>query len=173
MSILSSLWLILLLSIRIAAFRSECLELTAVVSDEDGRAKFECWEMAQPFVRYPTTGEAIMGLADVSNVSYVVLPPKSKEGLHKPPHPMFFVLLSGRAHVTLPEGDDELWIEAGVNGFMIAIDIVGDGHYTEYPSDKPSVALQLPFSEGRIPEYRLVKSGVCTPNPAPKLSDEL
>ena len=64
------------------------LQLTALISDEDDEAKFECWEMKTPFSSYPTVGDAITGLAEVSNVSYVVLPPRSSEGLHKPPHPM-------------------------------------------------------------------------------------
>ena len=65
------------------------LHLTAVVSDgETDHAKFECWRMATPFATYPTVGESIPGLADVANISYVVLPPRSGEGIHKPPHPM-------------------------------------------------------------------------------------
>ena len=65
------------------------LHLTAVVSDEnDDHAKFECWRMATPFATYPTVGESISGLAEVANISYVVLPPRSGEGIHKPPHPM-------------------------------------------------------------------------------------
>lgn len=70
------------------------LHLTALISDHNGRAFFECWEIASPFSRYPTVGEAIPDLADVSNVSYVVLPPRSNEGLHKPPHPMFVLLIN-------------------------------------------------------------------------------
>ncbi|RYP49258.1 hypothetical protein DL769_011100 [Monosporascus sp. CRB-8-3] len=117
--------------------------------------------MASPFSRYPTVGQAIPDLADVSNVSYVVLPARSNEGLHKPPHPMFFVLLSGLAHVTLPEEREDLWIKAGFNGFMIAADTVGDGHFTEYPSDEQSVALQIPFANGVLPAHRVTKNGVC------------
>ncbi len=29
----------------------------------------------------------------------------------------------------------------GVNGLMIAADVFGQGHFTEYPSDKATVAL--------------------------------
>ncbi|KAI1081356.1 hypothetical protein F5B20DRAFT_61659 [Whalleya microplaca] len=137
------------------------LHLTALVSDLDGRAAFECWEISTPFSTYPTVGDVIPGLADVSNVSYVVLPARSNEGLHRPPHPMFFVLLSGSAHVTLPDGAADLWIRAGTNGFMIAADTVGDGHYTEYPSDEPSVALQIPFLNGMLPRHRVAKDAVC------------
>ena len=74
----------------VATSHSGFLHLTAVISDEDDpRARCECWGIATPFSTYPTVGDSIIGLADVTNVSYVVLPPKSTEGLHKPPHPMF------------------------------------------------------------------------------------
>ncbi|VUC31401.1 unnamed protein product [Clonostachys rosea] len=137
------------------------LQLTAVVSDEKQNAAFECWEFSTAFTEYPTVGTAINGLADVSNISYVVLPPKSGEGLHKPPHPMFFALLSGSAHITLPVGDDELWIKDGENGLIVAVDTVGVGHYTEYPSEIPSVALQIPFKDGVAPTHRVIKHGPC------------
>ena len=85
----------------------------------------------------------------------------------------FFVLLSGLAHVTLPETGDSLWIVEGVNPLIVAADIKGDGHFTEYPSDKPSVALQIPFVNGVMPSHRVVKHDVCDPSPAmPYLSDE-
>lgn len=73
---------------------SQYLHLTALVSGRDGRATFECWEIASPFSRYPTVGEAIPGLADVSNVSYIVLPPRSNEGFHRPPHPMSVLMIT-------------------------------------------------------------------------------
>ena len=66
------------------------LQLTALLSTKDDlKARFECWEIAQPFSSYPTVGQAISGLANISNISYVVLGPRSDEGLHKPPHPMY------------------------------------------------------------------------------------
>lgn len=68
------------------------MRLTALITKPDGAAAFECWRIAQPFSTYPTVGSAITGLADVANVSYVVLPPRSEEGLHKPPHPMCVTL---------------------------------------------------------------------------------
>ncbi|CAI6094524.1 unnamed protein product [Clonostachys chloroleuca] len=138
------------------------LQLTAVVSDKDQNAAFECWEFSTAFTEYPTVGSAVNGLADVSNISYVILPPRSGEGLHKPPHPMFFALLSGSAHITLPEGDDELWIRDGENGLIVAVDTVGVGHYTEYPSDIPAIALQIPFKDGVAPTHRVIKHGPCS-----------
>ena len=61
----------------------------------------------------------------------------------------------------MPYGDDELWIKDGLNGLIIAVDTVGDGHYTEYPSTQPAVALQIPFKSGEAPDHRIVKRGPC------------
>lgn len=65
------------------------------------------------------------------------------------------------AHVTLPQGDSELWIMEGVNGLMIAADVVGPGHFTAYPSDKTSIALQIPFRDAKMPKHSVLKRGVC------------
>lgn len=160
------------------------LHLTALITQPSGAAAFECWRIAQPFTDYPTVGSAITGLADVSNVSYVVLPPRSEEGLHKPPHAMyasptiapysqilrakqinnrFFILLTGLAHVTLPSDPEGagLYIVEGVNPLMIAADCWGEGHFTSYPGDKETVALQVPFTDGEMPEHEIVGEGVC------------
>ena len=89
-SMLHGILLILWTAVSAAVPHPHALHLTSLISDEDNtRARFECWEIKEPFSGYPTVGESITGLADVSNVSYVILPPRSNEGLHKPPHPMF------------------------------------------------------------------------------------
>lgn len=67
---------------------SRRLELTALISNTNSNAAFQCWEFNAPFSDYPTVGTAVMGLANVSNISYIVLPPHSGEGIHKPPQPM-------------------------------------------------------------------------------------
>lgn len=73
----------------------------------------------------------------------------------------FFVLLSGLAHVTLPDGSDELWIVEGVNNLIVAVDMAGIGHWTAYPSDKETIALQIPFAGGVVPRHRVLKAGAC------------
>ena len=49
----------------------------------------------------------------------------------------------------------------GVNGFLVAADVTGTGHYTDYPSDKTTIALQVPFKNGRLPEHDVLHSGAC------------
>ena len=49
----------------------------------------------------------------------------------------------------------------GVNGLMVAADVRGEGHYTAYPSDKETVALQIPFAGGQLPDHSVLYGGVC------------
>ena len=44
---------------------------------------------------------------------------------------------------------------------MIAADIVGEGHYTAYPSDKETHALQIPLKDGEMPKRSVLYKGVC------------
>ncbi|KAK5194372.1 hypothetical protein LTR99_002873 [Exophiala xenobiotica] len=76
------------------------LHLSAVVNtpNRPHHAVVQCWALSSPFITYPTVGKAL-GLGDTANATYVVLPPHSAEGWHRPPSPMFFVLLAGLAHV--------------------------------------------------------------------------
>ncbi|KAB5558729.1 hypothetical protein GE09DRAFT_919448, partial [Coniochaeta sp. 2T2.1] len=120
----------------------------------------ECWRFDESMLKYPTVGAA-MKIADTSNVTYVVLPPRSEEGNHKPPHPMLFVLLSGLAHVRTIDGKDEIWIVEGINNVVVAADDVEHGHFTDYPGDKETTALQIPFKNGKVPGHEVINQGAC------------
>lgn len=51
-------------------------------------AKIQCWRLLNSvYHTYPTVGKAAF-LGAVSNLTYVVLPPHSQEGWHRPPAPM-------------------------------------------------------------------------------------
>ena len=107
----------------------------------------------------------------------VVLPPHSEEGWHKPPYPMFFVLLSGKAHVRAPYSsqqhvnalpqpatseDQEVWIEIGSpNQIVLALDTLGMGHLTFYPGDTGTVALQIPLADEEAPDHVILHKGPC------------
>lgn len=49
----------------------------------------------------------------------------------------------------------------GVNGLLVAVDAAGEGHYTNYPSDKTTIALQVPFEDGIVPSHTVVDPGAC------------
>ena len=94
------------------------------------------------------------------------------EGWHNPPHPMWFVLLSGRARVWMPKapndaeaGDvgsfsgQEVWIEAEGerrNQIVLALNVRGLGHKTWYYGGERStvMALQVPLGNGWEEEIR-------------------
>jgi hypothetical protein len=52
----------------------------------------------------------------------------------------------------------------GVNGLIVAADVKGIGHFTTYPSDKETVALQIPFKDGIAPRHEVLKRGACHSN---------
>lgn len=85
---------IALLILQISLGYAHCvtrLTATAIVSTARHPSPWiECWRFDKPLEKYPTVGAA-MTLADTTNVTYVVLPPRSKEGIHKPPNPMSVV----------------------------------------------------------------------------------
>ncbi|KAH0844917.1 hypothetical protein AYO21_04157 [Fonsecaea monophora] len=85
---------------------NETLYITALTNyaDPPYLARLQCWALTTRFTVYPTVGRAL-ALGDVDNATYVVLPPRSGEGWHRPPHAMFFVLLSGVAQVYVPRRD--------------------------------------------------------------------
>jgi hypothetical protein len=52
----------------------------------------------------------------------------------------------------------------GVNGLIVAVDVNGIGHYTTYPSDKETIALQIPFKNGVAPRHEVLRKGACHSN---------
>ncbi|KIW67661.1 hypothetical protein PV04_06893 [Phialophora macrospora] len=153
-------------------------------------ARLQCWSLANTFTTYPTVGKAL-SLGNVDNATYVVLPPRSAEGWHRPPHLMFFVLLSGLAQVFAPKTNsvipravdmplqappmvdasaytrqwDVITIAPGSpQQILIAADtdVRSPGHLTYYPGDGETVALQIPISGGVVPEHTVVHEGGCT-----------
>ena len=118
-------------------------------------------------------------------MTLVTLPANSSEGWHNPPMPMWFVLLRGKAVVTTydphdreddkevlsstrengNEGRQKVVIEMGSpNQFLIALDTLGRGHWTDYPSDEETWALQIPLAHGWQREFvawELVNEGAC------------
>jgi hypothetical protein len=160
MRLLSITRLILYVTKALAFHSVKYLTTTAIVTDSNDHAHLECWKFTTPFSTYPTIGRSLF-LANTTNITYVILPPHSAEGIHKPPAPMFFVLLSGKAHVTFPFNNEELWIREGAKGLIVAADVKGIGHFTEYPGSKETVALQVPFKDGIVPNHSVLGRGPC------------
>jgi hypothetical protein len=63
--------------------------------------------------------------------------------------------------VTFPFNVEELWIREGAESLIVANDVNGVGHFTEYPGVKETIALQVPFKDGIVPAHEVVGSGAC------------
>lgn len=133
-------------------------------------------------------------LSKTRNTTLVVLPPGSSEGWHRPPGDgMVFVLLRGTAVVrdyepwvssviagrgrrcrehhdgdestSRPSYKHEFTVEpAGPNQFLLALDTTGKGHWTDYPGDEETWALQIPLEEGWeeiVQGWKVVGEGAC------------
>ena len=96
-----------------------------------------------------------------SDLHLVNLPPHAEEGIHNARYSMIFVVLSGLCHVWLPDKSEEFWMGNGQPTYMIATDMRGVGHYTAYPSDENTLALQIPFVDGKLPEHIILHNGTC------------
>lgn len=138
------------------------LFITAIVScpDPPHHAIMQCLRItSSTFHEYPTVGRSIY-LSGAANTTLVELPPHSAEGWHRPPAPMWFVLLNGKAVVKTPWTGGEVVIvpassssnsnKRGVRGsrqaqMVLALDTLGKGHLTFYPTSETTTALQIPL----------------------------
>lgn len=136
----------------------------ALVTDATNNTVIQCWRIPHPFIKSTASGISgaqVLALANITNLAYTILPPRFNGGLHNAPVPQLVHFLSGVAHVTLLESDSELWIVGGKAGLVFAVDTVGTGHVTKYPSDQETVSITAPFEDGEVPEYEVLNDGSC------------
>ncbi|KAI9814841.1 MAG: hypothetical protein M1827_003107 [Pycnora praestabilis] len=166
------------------------LTATALVTDNSNNSALECWEFTAPFNVSSTSGTAgslSFNFENLANATYTILPPRFDGGLHNAPVPHLFLgagspakievkdanhrqqisaqilvfFISGLAYITLPTSNSSAYIIGGGNGLIIATDTVGTGHFTSYPTDEQTVALTVPFGNGKVPAYRVLGEWAC------------
>jgi hypothetical protein len=152
------------LSTTIAVNGSALLNVTSLSTKADNTSALECWQLTTPFSSSSgagTVGALILQLANVTNVTYTILPARFNGGLHVAPYKQLVVFLTGLIHITLPNSTDDAWISGGTTqSVIIATDTTGIGHISTYPSNHSTLALQIPFAQGP-PPYRVLNSGPC------------
>ncbi|CAI6333148.1 unnamed protein product [Periconia digitata] len=139
------------------------LTATALVTKGNDSA-FECWQLTEPFRRASVpgiSGAQIVTISNNTDLAYSIIPPRFDGGIHNAPVPQIVHFLSGLAYLTLPHNETEAWVVGGVGGLLFAVDTVGTGHRTQYPSDQETVAIALPFAEGKIPDHTVLVEGPC------------
>jgi hypothetical protein len=71
------------------------------------------------------------------------------------------VWIAGEGNFTLPYSDDYAEVKPNKNGVVIATDVTGTGHRTNFPSDKWTESIELPLPFGELPEHTVLHEGVC------------
>jgi len=84
-------------------------------------------------------------------------------------HARFTIVLSGLIHIRAPDSTlapstSDAWIQGGRNGLIFAADTSSrsrHGHFAEFPSDAPTVLVQIPMANGVIPDHDVLHVGPC------------
>ncbi|KAI0042605.1 hypothetical protein FA95DRAFT_1610065 [Auriscalpium vulgare] len=142
------------------------LNVSAIVG-RNGASAFECWALTPGFEvssEAGTAGAEVLQLGDLANASYSVLPPRFAGGPHHAPRVQYVLLLSGAAHVTLPNSTADMWVFGGAHGLHFAADVEGVsayGHVTDYPSGDETRSVQIPTAGGVAPPHEVLHAGPC------------
>ncbi|KAI0844937.1 hypothetical protein F5Y00DRAFT_266029 [Daldinia vernicosa] len=112
-----------------------------------------------------TVGGFETTLGKVSNVTYSILPPQYDGGLHNAPYAQWVYFTTGLAYITLPDDKDtSTLVNGGQFGLIFAADTAAvsqRGHRTQYPGVTESIVLQIPTSDGKVPEHNVLHMGPC------------
>lgn len=165
------------------------LNLTAI-SAHNGESTLACWQLDNPFTQSNvpgTVGSKSLSLGDIGNSTLSVLPPHFDGGFHNAPTlqyvspawnlslsvepqnilnltdpcPRYVVFTAGLARVSLYKGSDEVYVQGGKYGVVIAADtadVSKHGHRTEYLSGANTIALQLPVASI---SHKVLHNGPC------------
>ncbi|KAI0600180.1 hypothetical protein F4775DRAFT_546534 [Biscogniauxia sp. FL1348] len=142
------------------------LNLTALTG-RDRVSALECWQLADPFATSDlpgVVGTQSLGLGDLANGTYMVLPPRFDSGLHNAPAKQYVWFISGLVHLSLPSATPEAWVYGGKYGLIYAedtADVSGWGHRSQYPGSDETVALVVPVKDGVSPKHKVLHDGPC------------
>ncbi|KAI1803432.1 hypothetical protein F4811DRAFT_342403 [Daldinia bambusicola] len=139
------------------------------IGAHNGSSRFECWELATPFISSSQNG--IVGsqttfLGDVSNMTYNVIPSNFDSIPHSAPRNQWIIVLHGMAIITLPD-DDSVTVTAmpGEAGVLFAADtpdVSPQGHGNYFPGVTETIFLQIPTKDNAIPEHTVLREdGPC------------
>lgn len=143
-----------------------------VVGSANGQSRFECWELAAPFISSAQSG--IVGtqttnLGDVTNVTYNVIPAGFDSGVHNAPSFQWAVVLQGLAVLTVPSDPSaEVVLTPGETALLFfadTADVGGEGHGCYYPGITETIFLQIPAVGNMEPEHTVVhEDAPCSAN---------
>ncbi|KAH9998197.1 hypothetical protein F4779DRAFT_631394 [Xylariaceae sp. FL0662B] len=134
-----------------------------VVGAQDGKSRFECWALSEPFIssdQFGIVGTQTTSLGDVANITYNVIPAGFDSGFHTAPTNQWVIVLNGLAVVTLPDNSSaSVAASMGEMGLLIfadTADVSKEGHGSVYPGITETIFLQIPMKDDVLPEHQVL-----------------
>ncbi|KAL8653368.1 MAG: hypothetical protein Q9210_002145 [Variospora velana] len=140
------------------------LTLTAI-SAKNGVSTIERWQLKSPFITASGAGVSGVSFAQLGgsrDANYAVIPPHYDSPAHNAPQMQYVAFLTGEAVITIPETGQSVTIKGGRDGLIIAADtkdVSRVGHETRYPNGEETVAISMPFADGKVPEHVVLEEG--------------
>ncbi|KAK3998240.1 hypothetical protein QBC44DRAFT_1151 [Cladorrhinum sp. PSN332] len=167
--------------------QSPPLNITAL-SSRNGYSILECWQLAS--IPVEAMSAANYAISNTTQATWSRIEPRTQVGEAWAPHVQLSVILNGLIRITSPapetgnsttasvkdgSSDDGsgrpeskvAYVMPGslVSSVVIAADLKSvstlAGHYTEFPSDEPTILVQVPFVGDKVPEHKVLYEGAC------------
>ncbi|KAL2018446.1 hypothetical protein VTK56DRAFT_865 [Thermocarpiscus australiensis] len=171
----------------VAANNARSLNITAL-SSRNGYSVIECWQLSS--IPIDAMSAANYAVGNTTMATWSRIEPRTIVGEAWAPHVQLSIILNGLIRITSPtpagggpsvsmcaqhgayEGQGRpdtkvAYIMPGTvqSSVLIAADLKGAstiaGHYTEFPSDEPTILVQMPFENEKAPEHTVVHDGPC------------
>ncbi|KAK3291093.1 uncharacterized protein B0H64DRAFT_446340 [Chaetomium fimeti] len=163
------------------------LNITAL-SSRNGYSVLECWQLSTVPVGYMSAANYAIG--NTTAATWSRIEPRTTAGEAWAPHVQLSIVLNGLIRITapcpardrpdnysvgIPDGPagegrpptEMAYMMPGTlqSSLLIAADLKSAstlaGHFTEFPSNEPTVLVQTPFEDNKVPEYTVLHSGPC------------
>ncbi|KAK3349224.1 hypothetical protein B0T25DRAFT_547487 [Lasiosphaeria hispida] len=161
------------------------LNITAI-STRDGYSVLECWQLASIPVDAMSAANYAVG-GNTTTATWSRIEPRTHIGQAWAPHVQLSIILNGLIRITSPAPAPDnvsaastplpnaverpetqiAYIMPGTtkSSVLIAADLKAAssiaGHYTEFPSDEPTILVQIPFEGDKAPEHTILHEGAC------------
>ncbi|GAB1315328.1 hypothetical protein MFIFM68171_05538 [Madurella fahalii] len=163
------------------------LNITAL-SSRNGYSVLECWQLSS--VPTDAMSAANYAVGNTTVATWSRIEPRTHIGEAWAPHVQLSIILNGLIRITSPApvanavsasvcAQDGLSGDAGrpdpkvayimpgtiQSSVLIAADIraasIIAGHFTEFPSDEPTILVQIPFVGNKAPKHTVIHDGPC------------
>ncbi|KAK7738860.1 hypothetical protein SLS63_002197 [Diaporthe eres] len=150
------------------------LNITAL-SSRGGYSVLECWQLETEAVSARSALNWIVS-ANTTQAELSIIQPRTTVGEAWAPAVQLTGVLNGLIRITAPYTPPGVnsTVETNVayampgsisSSFLIAADLPSistvAGHYTEFPSDEPTVLVQVPFLNNEFPAHSVLHDGAC------------